>query len=296
MVDPADLLRWTEWRPLATASRDVVIPPTPGLYRIRRVGRDDLDYIGQTGMGTMNLRKRLAMLRGVYGELMPYRDPHTAGPALWALYHQTGEAFEVSVVPVEGSTPWRKGLEALAIALYRQEHGHSPTVEFGRMPAGYRASSSYNRRLLAAGRVFRGSPSEETDASHAPGIAPLGPITGDPHDAAWGGHGWSPWLPLEVIAARRPPGSGLYRIRGRERGMLAYVGQGLVAPRLLAHLAKTRFPGHAQGQLFAAATPLECSWVVNDAWLSHQRLELENDLIAGHFLVTGEIPIAQFRG
>src|SRR5215208_302371 len=148
-------------------------------------------------MGTMTLRKRLGMLRGVYGELMPYRDPHTAGPALWALYRQTGEDFEVSVVPVEGSTPWRKGLEALAIALYRREHGCSPTVEFGRMPAGFLASSSYNRRLLEAGRVFRGRPSEETDASHVSGILPLGSLTGDAHGAAWGGHDWSPWIPLE---------------------------------------------------------------------------------------------------
>jgi hypothetical protein len=61
------------------------------------------------------LRKRLGMLRGVYDEVMPYRDPHTAGPALWALYHQTGKDFEVSIVPVEGSMRWRKGLQALAI-------------------------------------------------------------------------------------------------------------------------------------------------------------------------------------
>jgi hypothetical protein len=91
---PANLLQWSGWRPLGTASRDPEIPHSPGLYRVRRVGRHDLDYIGQTGMGTMNLRKRLGMLRGVYGELMPYRDPHTAGTALWALYHQTGEEFE----------------------------------------------------------------------------------------------------------------------------------------------------------------------------------------------------------
>ena len=189
----------------------------------------------------MNLRKRLGMLRGVYGEFMPYRDPHTAGPALWALYHQTGEDFEVSVVPVEGSTPWRKGLEALAIALYRQEHGRSPTVEFGRMPAGYRASSSYNRRLLEAGRVFRGSPSDEIDASHTPGIPPLAPLTGDPHDADCGGHPWSPWLSLQAIAARRLQGSGLYRIRGREREALMYIGQGLIAPRLLAQEGRAMF-------------------------------------------------------
>jgi hypothetical protein len=68
------------------------------------MGRDDVDYIGQTGMGTMTLRKRIGMLRGVYGKLMPYRYPHTAGPAFWALYHQTGVDFEVSAVPVEGST------------------------------------------------------------------------------------------------------------------------------------------------------------------------------------------------
>ena len=83
------------------------------------MGRNALDYIGQTGMGTMNLRTRLGVLRGVYGEVMPYRAPHTAGPALWALYHQTGEAFEVFVLPAAGSTGWRKGLEALAIALDR---------------------------------------------------------------------------------------------------------------------------------------------------------------------------------
>ena len=109
MLDPPDLLRWGVWRPLAGASRDPEIPHLPGLYRIRRMGRDDLDSTGQTGTGTMTLRKRLGMLRGVSGELMPYRDPHTAGPALWALSHQTGEDFEASVVPVEGSMPGARG-------------------------------------------------------------------------------------------------------------------------------------------------------------------------------------------
>jgi 5-methylcytosine-specific restriction protein A len=50
------------------------------------------------------------------------------------------------------------------------------------------------------------------------------------------------------------------------------------------------------GQVFAAAAPLRCSWIVNDTWLSHERLELENDLVAGHLLVTGEIPDTQFQG
>jgi hypothetical protein len=100
---------WTESVPLDAAVRGQNVPSVPGLYRIRRIGIDGWDYIGQTGAGTMNLRKRMAMLRGIYMEEMPYRDPHTAGPGLWALRHSTQTAFEVAFCPVEGDTPWRKG-------------------------------------------------------------------------------------------------------------------------------------------------------------------------------------------
>jgi hypothetical protein len=54
--------------------------------------------------GTMTLRKRISMLRGVYGPVMPYRDPHTAAPGLWALRHQAGCDFEASVLVVDGTT------------------------------------------------------------------------------------------------------------------------------------------------------------------------------------------------
>src|SRR5262245_37232738 len=95
------LLRWSSWQPLDGCWQGALIPDRPGLYRIRRAGHADLDYIGQTGAGTMTVRKRMAMLRGVYGPEMPYRDPHTAAPALWALLQGTGEPFEVAVVFVE---------------------------------------------------------------------------------------------------------------------------------------------------------------------------------------------------
>jgi hypothetical protein len=49
----------------------------------------------------MTLRKRQAMLRDMYGEKMPYRDPHTVGPALWAIRHSTAAAFELSVAQLE---------------------------------------------------------------------------------------------------------------------------------------------------------------------------------------------------
>jgi hypothetical protein len=35
---------------------------------------------------------------------------------------------------------------------------------------------------------------------------------------------------------------------------------------------------------------------LNSAWHDHERLELENDLIAAQFLETGRVPPAQFLG
>ncbi len=37
------------------------------------------------------------------------------------------------------------------------------------------------------------------------------------------------------------------------------------------------------------------SWL-DTAWHPHQRLELENDLIAAYLLTTGDVPPAQFLG
>jgi hypothetical protein len=91
MTLPVDVARvlpsltWSMWSSLAGVWRGATVPNVPGLYRVRRVGSNRIDYIGQTGAGGMTLRRRVAMLAGVYGAEMPYRDPHTAGPALWAL-------------------------------------------------------------------------------------------------------------------------------------------------------------------------------------------------------------------
>ena len=67
-------LQWTPWQPLYEAWKGSKIPAEPGLYRIKRAGASGLDYVGQTGTGTMNLKKRLGMLKGAWGDSMPYRD------------------------------------------------------------------------------------------------------------------------------------------------------------------------------------------------------------------------------
>lgn len=294
-VNVTNLLSWGPWYDLNGASRNPAIPrKTAGLYRIRRVGFDGLEYIGQTGASN-GLRSRMGNLLGVFKEEMPYRDPHTAGPALWAL-RQAGSDLEVSVCTVEGSTPWRKGLEALAISLHRQEQGGSPTVNFGRMPTGYRMSSANNNRLAEAGNKYRGGLSLEDDESHLAGIPPVGLLGGSPESLDWCGHVWSPWTPASDLGTVQDQATGLYRIRTAGADVLLYIGEGKIRDRLQAHFKKMDKDDHAQGQIFREAGELEFSWVAGEDWLKHHLLELENDLIAAHLLGAGQIPAAQFLG
>lgn len=288
-------IEWSSAVELELAVKGISVPSEPGLYRVRRVGLDGWDYIGQTGARSMNLRKRMTMLKGVFETEMPYRDPHTGGPALWSLRHQSQASFEAEFCPVQGSTQVRKGLEAVAIAVHRQEFHRSPTFNFGRMPAGYRMSSGNNARLVAAGRRFRGGPTSETTTSHAAGIPPLGPLDHACISETWCGHHWTRWRSLtEETLTVLVAAAGLYRIKGRD-GDLVYIGEGEIKQRLRAHAAKLR-TGTVQGQALAGAVPLEFSSVANSRWERHQRLELETDLIAAHVLAVGTPPEAQFLG
>jgi hypothetical protein len=234
-----------------------------------------LAYIGQSG----NLKERISALKNVYKGEMPYKAPHTAAPALWAL-RQTRplSCFEVSVAPFPSlAVTLRLGLECLALALYRQQEGHSPLANFGRMPQGIKPSTGNDARLALTGKRYRGGPTSESLACHLPGIAPLGPLTGDPHAREWCGLGWTPWVKFERM---RPFGeTGLYRLRVTGLDPLVYLGQGQLAERL------------------GAIKPLdqmESSWVTNNQWHPHQRLELVTDLVGSHVLSTHTVPLWQF--
>jgi hypothetical protein len=281
---------WSGWFPLREAGANRQIPAQPGLYRVRRTtGAPGLAYIGQTGE---KLRGRLGQLGRLYDAQMPYRDPHTAAPALWAHCHRDGCDFEVSVIEVPGKPPWRKALEATAITLYRLEARRSPTANFGRMPAGYRMSTGNNRKLVASGRRARGGPDPE-----APAMAASAPVAGrpgpDPQSADWMNWAWTSWTPA-LVARRSAKGTGLYRIRRNGTAGLIYVGLGRVAPRLRAHLAKAHIPGHRQAEHFSG--DLAASWVELPDMATLNLAEHENDLIAAHVLAMGRGPAAQFLG
>ena len=292
-LEQPERIVWTPWIPLLEAVAGHDVPAGPGLYRIRRKAMESLDYIGHTGGGQMGLRNRMAMLGSVYGAHMPYQDPYPAGPGLWALHHKFGSPFEVSFAQIVGGTRWRKGLEAVAIAEYRARFRCSPTANFGRMPEGYRMSSTNNSRTVPTGVRFHGGPvAGRSDASHMAGVPPAGPLSGPTDRRDWCGHAWSVWTKADDVPANI--GVGLYRIRGQS-GNLIYVGEGAVSSRIHEHLLKIQLQDYVQGRIFADNTPLWASWVVHP-WLMHQRRELETDMIAAVVLTQGKPPEAQFLG
>lgn len=277
---------WSHWIPLRAAGASPLVPRESGLYRIRATASEAILYIGQTGR---SIRERLGSLRGVYGEQMPYNDPHTAGPGLWAIRHRDGVDFEASFAVVTGDRVHRLGREALAISAVRVATGTSPTLNFGGMPSGYRKSTGNNSRLLAAGQRRRGGPDDAIPGSSA--TAPVGgPLRSPPTAANCLGLAWSPW----DQAVTSPMARGVYRIRRPGGVDLLYVGQGQIGSRVRAHIAKGQRGEHRQAQHFTGQT--EVSWVGLEAMSTRQLLEIENDLIASHVLVRGGPPTAQFLG
>jgi hypothetical protein len=280
--------RWSDWIPLRGAGRNQQVPALPGLYRVRKMSGPEIDYVGQTGV---SLRGRLGQLNGLYGTQMPYNDPHTAAPALWALRHRDACDFEISVAGVPGTPLERKALEATAITHYRLDASRSPLANFGGMPPGYKKSTGNNSKLVASGHRARGGPDPGAPARPT-SAAVAGDLRGDPQSVDWMNWPWSEWT--SAATSKDAQCIGLYRLRARSETGLLYVGQGKISARIRAHLAKAFRNGHRQAVFFSRE--MEASWVSLPHVFTYNLLEHENDLIAAHFLRHGYAPSAQFLG
>jgi len=163
-----------------------------GLYRVRHPARPGLEYIGETGR---SLRGRVrALAHGAFAEEMPYRDPHTAAPCLWAVQQEEAEKLEVSVTTptLAEDKQSRKAFEDALIAVYRREMGESPTANFGRIIDGYRQST------YRSGEE-RGGPLEpgQTECNTEDGVGPLDwSRSSDVLSEDWMGLLWSSPRPL----------------------------------------------------------------------------------------------------
>jgi len=274
-------LTWSPWVPFSAAKAEYrAIPKEPGLYRIRPAGKDFLMYIGET---RRTLHERLNELRQTLKrtDLMPWNDPHTAAPSLWAWQNAEEYEYECSATPLDASQNVRRGMESYLLYRYRQEYGESTLCNFGRFHKRYRKST--NRK-----DDKRGGKLEEIHSDNpagGPSIAPL-LVAGSHGGVGWMGLAWSERKPLDMENVRSvPPEAGLYFLTDVESQEITYIGQSNNCQnRLLDHSRKSwdeKGP-HFSYYLMQKPVPL------------HNLKELENDLIGNYFEVFRTAPVYQF--
>jgi hypothetical protein len=278
---------WSHWIDLDGAQINSQTPKEAGVYRIRDSNSDIILYVGET----KNLRGRFSQLQKTFSAEIPYADPHTATPALWAYLQENNTTLDISFIVIQGSRAKRMALESTYIAILRHEVGDSPMANFGQMPNGWIKSSGNSSKLVELGKRFKGY--RDHDAFRTRSIPSILDLSNSSLDCNWGNLQWSNW---EEFPTALPPTSviGLYRIRRPEAQMLSYVGQGKINARLKAHSSKSGINGHAQSHEFAPG--FLTSWVSVQVTHSRQLLELEADLIASHYLAFNWYPTVQFIG
>ncbi|SDN62120.1 GIY-YIG nuclease family protein [Bacillus sp. OK048] len=270
-------LNWTPWYSFAKIMETKRILPTfPGMYRIKPVGHTHLMYIGQTGR---NLRERLTdLIRNALKEQMPFNDPHTASPSLWAWKDSKGWDFEISVSTIELSKEDREGLESFLLWDYRVQYGESTYCNHGRFHQDYIKSRGSTSR-------FRGRKlleSENRNIAWGNSCKPLN-FQGTPTSSTFMGLSWSDYLGEESLS-QMPNNPGVYRIKGLETNTILYIGQSQKLRNRLREHAKKDW-GQTIGYSFT---------LIKDA-KDFQLKEIENDLIGGFFSINQTVPIFQFK-
>ena len=273
-------LNWSVWTNLHPGNDQLSsVSSTPGLYRVRHTEKYGLEYIGETGRTRGRVR---ALARESHRDVMPYRDPHTAAPCLWAVRDATGPGLEISIATPDWAenAQRRKGLEAALIAVHRRDTGESPTANFGRIISGYE-QSSYSKDGIRGGQL---NP-DETEPNTEPGVGPLSwEQTNAVTSLDWMGLDWSEHFQLRDRLDVSPPDTGLYRIWHDDQApTLAYVGESSNLPRRL-YNHENDFGGDA----LASFVPRP------DLDAQHKRLEIEAELIGAHYLAHDQPPVEQF--
>ena len=264
---------WTEWIPLkSNQKKRKIIPTSQGIYRVRAEGHSGLVYVGQTN----NLKRRTASLaRHLDNEAMPYNDPHTAAPNLWAWRQEKEWSYEVSVTETDLSRQTREAYECYLLWQYRLESGQSTLCNHGRFHKDHIKSGP--RSSTARGRKLRNN--EDRNPSGGPSSSPLHSLN-KPISQSWMGLEWSPIKSL-TIRETVPNSNGLYKII--KENNVVYIGETeFLFNRLRSH--NRNFQEHTYS--FSLLDPII---------LSYQRHELENDLIGNYYQIYKKSPDRQFN-
>ena len=271
-------LNWTPWISFtATKAKWKLIPNETGVYRVKPSGTSIIAYIGETGR---ELKDRLSSLRrGVMADLMPYNDPHTAAPNLWAWRQEQHWDYECSTAVFKKSKAERKAIECFLLWKYRLERGESTLCNYGRFHKNYKKSTNRSRRRRGV-RLLE----PQVNSFWGPSYPPLR-LQGEPSDEGWMGIRWSETVPLSLEASGQVPNApALYKISRPERSGLKYIGETL---RL-----RSRFRQHCR--TFNNSKLLFSFSKQSASIREYQLRELETDLIGAYYYQTSRAPKNQF--
>src|SRR2546428_740375 len=270
-------LRWSPWVAFSQEDFDALVAEA-GVYRVRPISGNSLAYIGQTGR---SLRGRLGSLRKYsLKKQMPYNDPHTAAPNLWAWRIQQGMRFACSAAPISASDSNRKALEAYLLWRYRIESRKSTLCNHGWFHPQYskpgNKATKRRMRKLVGKRRREGAPHAPLEERHLR------------LDSSW----WKQGGGLTGDDVRKEfheDGAGLYVLLDKRKKDQLYFGQSKqLRDRLLSHSRKRWGPRRVS---FAVHK-------VSPAVISrfpHVLDELENDLIGIYYKLHHRAPNFQFR-
>ena len=269
-------LTWTNWIKLKAGIEErKIIPKLQGVYRVRPMGENFLVYIGQTN----HLKRRTGMLALTsYKNEMPWNDPHTAAPNLWAWRQEKGWEYEVSVaLTLELTRLSREGLECLLLWKYRLENGESTVCNHGRFNPNYTKSSDKTRGKKGRKLLLN----EPRNPAWGPSHLPLNHFrTYESND--WMGLVWTEFVGFND-SKNVPTLPGIYKIVEVKNNELLYIGETKnLKNRLKTHKKKFSKEAFSYSKLVVEMP-------------RYQRLEIENDLIGQYYDTTGKAPAFQFK-
>ena len=190
-----------------------------------------------------------------------------------------------------------KGIEAVAIGVYRQRYGASPTCNFRRLPPGYVGSSGNSARF---GRRREAVPGEVEAATRTPrhlrrrsrqrlARRPLLPWVGRDISGVNGCRWTIGHSPTKSRACTA------FADYSREGLSISVKDAYVPTPYALSTATRPAHVPSRQALAFARGERARRTRTTPAA-TSHQRLELETDLIAAHIVCLGAVPQAQYVG
>ena len=266
---------WTTWLPLNSPEISI----GSGIYRVRAIGGNEIFFIGSTGR---SLRERIGDLyRNIMKDAtqMPFNDPHTAAPTLWAWRDDTHIDFECSALALSS----QENLEILVhyfLWHYRLERGDSTLANYGRSHPQYTKSS--NR---STGRRGHRLPEGSSNPAVGPSLEPL-QLEGTPFDTNWMGLEWNEYYSLTNGNFKNIASSpGAYKVIDTDTKELLFIGSTPNLRKRLPDLKLKSWNCPYPAVAFALQSP---------HLRSYQLAEMESDLLGAYYEQTKKPPKVQF--